>query len=73
MKDNSGLLNYTPPLVDDDGLPLRRQRVRRGEARITPAGMDLLAEYDLRVDKLLRSTLGSAPGVAAGSGESGSV
>jgi len=67
-RDSPSVLNYTPSSTYED-IPLRRPRIRRGKAHVAPAGMDLLAEYDSRVHKLLHSTSGSASGVASGSGE----
>ena len=63
----------SPTPTHDSGLPQRRRRTRRGEARTSPAGMDLLAEYDRRIQKLLRSAPGSVSGVISGPGESGHV
>lgn len=54
-------------------MPSRRQRARRGEARPGPEGMNLLAEYDHRTQKLPLSTSSSASVVASRSGESGHV
>ncbi|KAF9654435.1 hypothetical protein BDM02DRAFT_3196787 [Thelephora ganbajun] len=57
--DNPSVLNYVVSSTRDGGVPCRRPRARRGEARTASAGMDLLAEYDHRIHKLLRSTSGS--------------
>jgi hypothetical protein len=59
------VLNYTPASTRDN-IPPRLPRTRRGGARAGPAGVDLLAEYDSRIHKLLQST----SEVVSGSGES---
>jgi len=71
-KDSPSILNYTQS-AHGGNVPRRRQRARRGEAHVTPvtpAGMNLLAEYDRRMDKLLQPTSGPALGAAPGPGES---
>jgi len=69
-KDNPSVLNYTSS-TNNGGLPRRRQRTRRGSAHTALTGMDLLAEYDRRTQKLLHSAPGSTSGVVSGSGGSG--
>ena len=69
-RDNPSVLNHISSTRSGG---VRLQRARRGKARSTPAGMDLLEEYDSRTYKLLRLTSGLASVVTSGSGESGRV
>ncbi|KAF9786880.1 hypothetical protein BJ322DRAFT_1052442 [Thelephora terrestris] len=68
-KDNPSVLNYAPSSTRGDAVASRPPRKHRGRALAASAGVDLLAEYDRRIHRLLQPTSGSTLGVASGPGK----